>query len=58
VFIKQTQASLLFNFEADLTAGAAGMAQPLKTPMTRSFGISAARSQPCIGYLGGNSPTA
>ena len=56
VFIKQTQASLLFQFEADLTAGVANTAQPLKTSMARSLGISAARNHPCIGYLAGNSP--
>ena len=50
--VKQQQQTLATNFTADLTAGKAGLAQPIKTPAARPLGVSAARSQTCIGYLG------
>ncbi len=50
----QSQGNLGFNYNADVTAGVANTAQPIKTPMTRPLGMSAARNHPCIGYLAGS----
>lgn len=50
----QAKGDLNFNFSADLTAGKKNTAESIKTPMARSLGMTAARVNPCLGYMVGS----
>jgi hypothetical protein len=49
----EQKADLTYTYAADLTLGKKNVAEPIRSPLPRAFGMSPSKWHPCVGYMVG-----